>query len=158
MSAVDLRLTGAGILGPDGLSPEPLRIVDGSIVEDAPGREVDLSGYAVLPGIVDIHGDGFERHLAPRRGAMKDVDEGLVAAEAELAANGITSAVLAQFYSWEGGMRGPDFAARVFAALDAVRKRLDTALLAQLRFETPMLEDYAAMTEMVARFAIPYVV
>src|SRR6056297_1001330 len=158
MSAVDLRLTGAGILGPDGLSPEPLRIVDGSIVEDAPGREVDLSGYAVLPGIVDIHGDGFERHLAPRRGAMKDVDEGLVAAEAELAANGITSAVLAQFYSWEGGMRGPEFAERVLDAVAKVRPRVMTALLMQLRFEVAMLEDYAAMEKFVARHGIGYVV
>src|SRR6056297_198475 len=158
MMLPDLRLVGAQVLRPDGLCDTPLSLSSGRIVAGDVGRNVDLSGYLVLPGIVDIHGDAFEKHLAPRRGAMKDLDQGLIAAEAELAANGITTAVLAQFYSWEGGMRGPDFAARVFAALDAVRKRLDTALLAQLRFETPMLEDYAAMTEMLARFAIPYVV
>jgi alpha-D-ribose 1-methylphosphonate 5-triphosphate diphosphatase len=89
---------------------------------------------------------------------MKDLDQGLVAAEAELAANGVTTAVLAQFYSWEGGMRAPEFAERVFTALEQVRPRLDTALMAQLRFETPMLDHYAAMQEMVARFAIPLVV
>ena len=56
-----------------------------------------------------MHGDGFERHLAPRRGAMKQMAEGIVAAEAELAANGITTAVLAQFVSWEGGLRGKNW-------------------------------------------------
>ena len=156
--SVALCLRGAEVLTRGGIARRDLNIAGGVVTEAPQSRAVDLSGFLVLPGIVDAHGDGFERHLAPRRGAMKDLGQGLVAAEAELAANGITTAVLAQFYSWEGGMRGPDFAARVFAALDAVRPRLDTALLAQLRFETPMLEDYAAMTEMVARFAIPYVV
>jgi alpha-D-ribose 1-methylphosphonate 5-triphosphate diphosphatase len=152
-----LRLTRAQVLTAEGLCETPVSIADGRIVESG-GREVDLSGFMVLPGIVDAHGDGFEKHLAPRRGAMKDLGLGLVAAEAELAANGITTAVLAQFYSWEGGMRGPEFATRVFTALEEVRARLETALFPQLRFEIPMLGDYAAMQEMVARFAIPYVV
>ena len=158
MTLPDLRLEGARVLLPEGLSDTPLSLSSGRIVAGDVGRNVDLSGYLVLPGIVDIHGDAFEKHLAPRRGAMKDLDQGLIAAEAELAANGITTAVLAQFYSWEGGMRGPDFARRVLAALDQVRPRLVTQLLTQLRFETPMLEDYPAMQALVAAHAIPYVV
>ena len=68
-----LRLTRAQVLRPDGLSGDPVTIAGGWI-EDVPvRRDVDLSGFMVLPGIVDIHGDGFERHLAPRRGAMKDM-------------------------------------------------------------------------------------
>lgn len=153
-----LRLTGAEILLPEGLAETDLNLADGHITDDTQPREVDLSGFLVLPGLVDAHGDGFEKHLAPRRGAMKDVGQGLIAAEAELAANGITTAVLAQFYSWEGGMRGPDFAERVFSGLNEVRPRLDTDLQAQLRFETSMLDDYDAMQDMVRRFEIPYVV
>ena len=159
MSALALRMTGAQVLMPDGLQDRSLTLLDGRIAPDRAGlREVDLSGCLVLPGIVDAHGDGFERHLAPRRGAMKELTEGLVAAEAELAANGITTATLAQFYSWEGGMRGPDFAERVFTALHGLRAHVATDLRAQLRFETPMLEDYAAMQDMVARHGIGYVV
>ena len=159
MSGLALRLTGADVLHPDGLRRYALSMADGRIVEDRAGlREIDLSGYLVLPGIVDAHGDGFERHLAPRRGAMKDLDQGLVAAEAELAANGITTAVLAQFYSWEGGMRGAEFAEGVFTALGKVGPRMATDLHAQLRFETPMLDDYDAVRQMVARHDIGYVV
>ena len=153
-----LRLVGAQVLTPDGLADASLRIEGDRITDDGAAREVDLEGFLVLPGIVDIHGDGFEKHLAPRRGAMKDLDQGLIAAEAELAANGITTGVLAQFYSWEGGMRGPEFAAQVFAALDEVRPRLDTTLMTQLRFEVSMLDDYDAVDRLVAQHRIPYVV
>ncbi|RKF13844.1 alpha-D-ribose 1-methylphosphonate 5-triphosphate diphosphatase [Roseovarius spongiae] len=152
-----LRLTGAQVLLPDGLHETPLAFEGGLIVADGQGREVDLSGFLVLPGIVDIHGDGFERHLAPRRGAMKDMDGGLIAAEAEFAANGITTAVLAQFYSWEGGMRGPDFAVRVFGALERVRGATVTDLRAQLRFETPMLDAYDAVLDVIDAHRIGYV-
>ncbi len=159
MTPLDMRITGAEVLRPDGMSPEPLVLEGGLVAEDSSGpREVDLSGFLVLPGIVDIHGDGFEKHLAPRRGAMKDIDQGLIAAEAELAANGITTGVLAQFYSWEGGMRGVEFAERVFAGLGQVRARLVTELRAQLRFEVPLLDEYIAMADMVARHGIGYVV
>ena len=153
----DLRLTGAQVLRPDGLDDTPLSIAAGRIA-DAGGREVDLSGFLVLPGIVDAHGDAFEKHLAPRRGAMKDLDQGLVATEAELAANGITTATLAQFYSWEGGMRGPAFARQVFTALQQIRPRLGTDIRPQLRFEFSMVDEYDAVLDMVARFDIRYVV
>lgn len=158
MSPLDLRLVGARVLMQGALAEAPLRIAGGVVVEDMPGREVDLRGYLVMPGIVDIHGDGFEKHLAPRRGAMKEVGEGLIAAEAELAANGITTAVLAQFWSWEGGMRGPDFAARVFAGVAGIADRVVTDLILQLRFETPMLDHYDALAGVIAQHDIGYVV
>ena len=89
---------------------------------------------------------------------MKDLAQGMIATEAELAANGITTAVLAQFYSWEGGMRGPEFADQVFAALAEVRDHVETDLHAQLRFEISLLDDYGAVEDMVARHGIGYLV
>lgn len=156
--SLDLRLTGAEVLLPGGLSDSVLRLADGQLTDDAPGREIDLSGYMILPGIVDVHGDAFEKHLAPRRGAMKDVDQGLIAAEAEIASNGITTATLAQFYSWEGGMRGPDFAARVFDGMAVIQPRVGTDLRAQLRFEICMQADYTTIEEWSTRYNIPYLV
>lgn len=158
--SLELTLQGGDVLRPDGLERGgEMSIAAGQVAAAAPtGRGVDLSGYLVLPGIVDAHGDGFERHLAPRRGAMKQMAEGVVAAEAELAANGITTAVLAQFYSWEGGLRGPEFAAQVFEGIQAVRGQLVTDLLPQLRFEIHLLDDYADLPARVAGWQVPYVV
>lgn len=159
MTALELRLTGADVLRPDGVEQNgELAVRDGEIVRQATGRPIDLAGYRVLPGIVDIHGDGFERHLAARRGAMKQMDQGLMSAEAELAANGITTAVLAQFHSWEGGLRAPDYADRVFEALKKVRHQLVTDLRPQLRFETHMLDDYADLPARLERLEIGYIV
>ena len=139
---LNVEFTGATVLGQGGLESRPLAIADGFIVDEVPGKAIDLAGYMILPGIIDVHGDGFERHLAPRRGAMKTLSEGLVAAEAELAANGITTAVLAQFVSWEGGLRGIEFADQVFRAIRKVSPELVTDLRGQLRFETHMLDLY----------------
>lgn len=158
MSALALDLV-ADILLPDqGVVPATLSIADGLVVADTVGRSVDLSGYLVLPGIVDLHGDGFERHLAPRRGAMKQMAEGVYAVEAELAANGMTTAVMAQFYSWEGGLRGPQYAADVFAAIQQARPDVVTDLIPQLRFESTMLDDYADLPAKIADWQVQYVV
>ena len=159
MTGLALDLVGAQVLLPDeGLQRERLSLAEGRIVSGAVGRPVDLSGYLVLPGIIDLHGDAFERHLAPRRGAMNQMGEGVIATEAELAANGITTAVLAQFLSWEGGLRGPDYAAQVFEAIRAVRDQLVTDLIPQLRFETHLLDEYSDLPERVADWQVPYVV
>lgn len=154
----NLDLSGAEILLPDGLRVETISIAGGTVQAGRVGRAVDLTGFLILPGIIDLHGDAFERHLAPRRGAMKQMNEGLIAAEAELAANGITTAVLAQFVSWEGGLRGLDFADQVFDAIRATAPDVVTDLRAQLRFETHMLDLYAGLPERIRHWGLSYVV
>lgn len=154
---LDLCFEGAEVLRPGGLERASLSIANGCITENG-GRAVDLSGFMILPGLVDIHGDGFERHLAPRRGAMRDIGEGLITAEAELAVNGVTTGILAQFYSWEGGMRSPDFAQNVLEGLGHVRNEVVTDLHAQLRFEVSMVDDYDTVAAFIAAHEIGYVV
>ncbi|UWR02054.1 alpha-D-ribose 1-methylphosphonate 5-triphosphate diphosphatase [Ruegeria conchae] len=159
MSSLELTMTGADVLLPeDGLTSGELSIADGLVQSGRAGRQIDLSGYFVLPGIIDLHGDGFERHIAPRRGAMKQMAEGILSVEAELAANGITTAVLAQFHSWEGGVRGPEFAGQVFEAISAVGDDVATDLIPQLRFETHMLDEYEVLPERIESWQVPYVV
>jgi len=132
---------------------------DGGIITfDAVGRRIDLSGFMILPGIVDIHGDGFEHHLAKRRGMLKDIQTGLRAAHAELASNGITTAVMAQFFSWEGGMRGPEFAGVLLPALQEFQRTVPTALVAQLRMEIHMTDQYDQFLGLVRDYNVPYVV
>ncbi|TDK41282.1 alpha-D-ribose 1-methylphosphonate 5-triphosphate diphosphatase [Antarcticimicrobium luteum] len=159
MSELALDLTGAKLLRPgEGLRAGTLSFAEGQIAAESAGRAIDLTGCLILPGIVDLHGDGFERHVAPRRGAMTDPEEGIAAAASELAAHGITTAVMAQFHSWEGGLRGPEFAARVMPAIAATRARVVPDLIPQLRFETHLLDDYAGLPERLADWQVPYVV
>lgn len=154
-----LRLTEAKVLGPKGLEDRDLILRDGRITDDpSETRDVALPGLWLLPGIIDLHGDGFERQLAPRRGASTDIRIGLQAVETEVAAAGITTAWLAQFWSWEGGMRGPDFAKTLAVALQETRGRHRLDLRMQLRFERTMLEDISAATDLVTRYGIDYVV
>jgi alpha-D-ribose 1-methylphosphonate 5-triphosphate diphosphatase len=150
-----LRFTGARVLDEDGLVSRDLSVAGGRIVPGG-GRAVDASGYMLLPGIVDLHGDGFERHVAPRRGAQGDPETGLAATEAELAANGITTAVLAQFLSWEGGMRGPDFAEAMARAVAAYRGLVDLRL--QLRLEVSLAEEFPRALRLIDETGIGYLV
>ena len=150
------RFQNADVLGPHGFSQNDL-LVDGSfITDDIDAPVFDLSGFQILPGIVDLHGDGFERHLAPRRGAVMDMQDGLRATEAELAAHGITTAVLAQFFSWEGGMRGPEFGTRLVEAVSRFSGLLD--LVVQIRLEMYLTEVYAQVEELIAKHDIRYLV
>ncbi|MGJ8603366.1 MAG: alpha-D-ribose 1-methylphosphonate 5-triphosphate diphosphatase [Marivita sp.] len=155
---IDRTLVGAHVLTPEGWSSEPLCIGGGTVQQDTSGPKVDLSGYMVLPGIVDAHGDGFERHMAPRRGALREAEHGVIAAASELAVNGITTAVLAQFFSWEGGMRGPDFAEHVFESVCAVRGSVPVDLRLQLRLETHLMDAFPRAEAAIDRFGIGYVV
>lgn len=150
-------VTAAQILCGGVLEHGDLSVYDGRIAQDTGGRQINAQGYVILPGIVDLHGDGFEHHLAPRKGAIRDISRGLIAAHAEIAANGITTAVMAQFYSWEGGMRGPEFAAQVFEALATKGAEFATDLIPQLRFEYLMMDHWDKVADLVARYAIPYV-
>lgn len=155
---IECTFSGAKTLSPDGWSTAPLTIADGSVQPDPSGRSIDLSGFVILPGIVDVHGDGFERHMAPRRGALREAENGVIACAAELSANGITTAVMAQFYSWEGGIRSPDFAEHVFECVANVRSTVPVDLRFQLRLETHLLDDFQRAEDAIDRFGIGYVV
>ena len=155
---IELSFENARVMRPGGWSDAPLSVAKGVICDAPEGRRVDLGGYDILPGIVDAHGDGFERHMAPRRGALRERDAGMVACAAELAANGITTAMLAQFWSWEGGMRGPEFAEEVFASVAEVAPTVPVDLRLQLRLETHFLDAFARAEEAIERWGIGYVV
>jgi alpha-D-ribose 1-methylphosphonate 5-triphosphate diphosphatase len=158
MPPLSLVLRRADILWDGVFEARDLSLHDGEIDDDFRGNSVDLKGYQVLPGIVDIHGDAFERQLAPRRGVITDLGSGLHALDAELAASGITTATLAQFWSWEGGMRSPEFARRLLRTLADAKYTLNTDMHVQLRFETHLLDDYEAIIETVEEFGVGYLV
>ena len=152
-----LRLTGAQILRDGAMQQRSISFADGRITR-GPHPEVDLSGYLILPGIVDLHGDGFERHMAPRPSAPFPMAAGLASFDREAAAHGVTTAYLAQGWSWEGGHRGPDHAEEMMAALDLYRPAALIDLRLQIRAETHLVDETARLIAAVKRFGIDYVV
>lgn len=112
-----LTFSGGQVLTDGQLSPCDVATTDGVIALDGPpsGPVVDVTGYYVLPGIVDLHGDAFERHIAPRPTAPFSIEMGLEGTDRDAAAHGVTTAWMAQSWSWEGGYRGADFAERFLA-------------------------------------------
>lgn len=152
-----LRLTGATVLRDGTLQDRTLAIAGGRVAA-GPFPAVDLSGYWILPGIVDLHGDAFERHLAPRPSAPVAPLTALRATDREAAANGVTTAWLAQGWSWEGGLRGPDAALALLDALAAYRTQALTDLRVQIRYETHEHDSAERLLAAVRRHTIDYVV
>jgi alpha-D-ribose 1-methylphosphonate 5-triphosphate diphosphatase len=153
----DLRLTGALVLADGALHDVPLTLSQGRIT-DGRAPEVDLSGYWLLPGIVDLHGDGFDRHLRPRPTAPFDTQRALLNADAELAVNGITTAWFAQSWSWEGGSRSPEAAEDVMESVARMTHRLMADVRVQVRFETHMTDDHDRLMAAVTRFGVDMLV
>jgi len=153
-----LRLLGADVLTPDGFAAEAVEVLNGQIVARSAGMAVDMSGFWLLPGIIDLHGDGFERQVFPRPSAPFPIRDALAATDREAAAHGVTTAYLAQSWSWEGGMRGPDQAERLMQAVLDWRDHALTDLRVQIRAETHLVDQVPRLIAAVERFRIGYVV
>ena len=106
-----MLLAGAGLVETDILLAEGrIAAIDAPA---GPARAIDARGLLVLPGIVDIHGDAFERQLQPRPGVGFPTPLALADTEAQLLANGITTAFHGVTLSWEPGLRGARGVARL---------------------------------------------
>ncbi|HTI02556.1 MAG TPA: alpha-D-ribose 1-methylphosphonate 5-triphosphate diphosphatase [Acidisoma sp.] len=139
---MDLEITGGTVLGSDGLQHGTVRTEDGLIAEGTGGarRRFDAAGLVVLPGIVDLHGDAFERQVQPRPGVDFPMDVALAETEAQLLANGITTAFHGVTLSWEPGLRSAGAFSALLAQLAAHKPRAICDMRVHLRWEAFNLE------------------
>lgn len=100
------------------------------------GLVLDAPGCLVLPGIVDCHGDAFERHVMPRPGVSFDIDLALRDADRALLASGITTAFHGVTWSWEPGLRGAENARRLVDRIAALAPDLGADTRFHMRHET----------------------
>jgi alpha-D-ribose 1-methylphosphonate 5-triphosphate diphosphatase len=118
-----MRITGGQVLvGNDGLMPAEVALRDGMIDRIGEGRAkatFDASGLLVMPGIIDMHGDAFERQIQPRPGVNFPVPLALADTESQLLSNGITTAYHGVTLSWEPGLRSAGVWRQLLDALDA---------------------------------------
>lgn len=84
-------------------------------------RRLDASGLLVLPGVIDLHGDAFERQMQPRPDVNFAMDLALAETERQLLGCGITTAFHAVTLSWEPGLRSAGAWRALLAGLEAGR-------------------------------------
>jgi alpha-D-ribose 1-methylphosphonate 5-triphosphate diphosphatase len=107
-----------------------VRIEDGKIHDVERGttsaREAeDWDGDYLLPGLIELHTDNLEKHLAPRPGVVWNTDAAFVIHDAQVAAAGITTVfdALAIGSRSNVGLRGRDLQTQCAEALTRFSER-----------------------------------
>jgi alpha-D-ribose 1-methylphosphonate 5-triphosphate diphosphatase len=119
--------------------------------DHGPGAlSLDARDLLVLPGIVDLHGDAFERQMMPRPGVDFPVDVALADSDRQAIGNGITTVFHATTWSWEPGLRGADNARGLLEAVESLRPQLAADTRLHLRQETYNLDAEAEISQWLA--------
>ncbi len=157
-------LVGGSVLTADSDQPTPGTVIwEGSRIVDVAGPErattlagepggqpavIDVKGRWVLPGIVDLHGDAFERSLMPRPGVALDIDLALADNDHQLLAAGITTSFLSATDSWEPGLRSRETLRTLVGGLARRAGGPDVRL--HVRHERCKTDDHDELIDLVA--------
>ncbi len=113
-------------------------------------RTVNADGLFVLPGIVDMHGDAFERQIMPRPGVHFPIDVALSESDRQAIANGITTLFHGVTWSWEPGLRGHENARALLTGIENLRRQLRADTRFHLRHETYNLDAEAEIIDWIS--------
>lgn len=137
------RIVGGRVLLPHGLIADAGLVMEDGVIdsvgEQVSGACLDAGGLLVLPGLVDIHGDAFERQLSPRPEVRFPTPMALHDTDRQLVSNGITTAFHGITCSWESGLRSREMAREIVEHLGAPNG-LAADNRVHLRFENHNLE------------------
>jgi alpha-D-ribose 1-methylphosphonate 5-triphosphate diphosphatase len=153
---MDVCITNGKVLRDGAIEQACVRIdpADGCIAtvggENGTAQTIDATGLLVLPGIVDIHGDAFERQMMPRPGVHVATDIALIDSDRQAVANGITTVFHGVTWSWEPGLRGTENARAILLAIESLRARLAADTRFHLRYETFNLDAEPEVTDWLA--------
>lgn len=142
-----LRLTGALCLRDGQLQQRSIALADGRFTT-GPYPAVDLRGYYVLPGIIDLHAEPADLAID---GMLRRFDRAA-------AAQGATTRRIAVPWSWECANRSPDAARATLAAFRAARGTLLTDLQVSLACESLLADEQAALLALVRDARVPQVI
>lgn len=142
----DFVIVGARVLVGTSIESTTVEVKDGRIERigvpvPQGARVVDAGGWLVAPGLIDLHGDAFERQWMPRPQVRFPIDVALADSDRQLATHGITTAYHGVTWSWEGGLRGRDSARTLIDAVRARRHAPGVDHRVHLRFETHNVDD-----------------
>jgi alpha-D-ribose 1-methylphosphonate 5-triphosphate diphosphatase len=114
-------------------------------------RRLSADGLFVFPGIVDIHGDAFERQVMPRPGVGFPIEIALFESDRQAVANGITTVFHGVTWSWEPGLRGAENARNMADNIERLRPRLAADTRLHLRHEIYNLDAESEIVDWLSR-------
>ena len=149
------RVVGGRVLvAGGGLEETTVEVEDGRVVgvggSGGGAAEIDVAGALVLPGIVDFHGDAFERQVMPRPGVRVPMDIALLDTDAQLAAAGITTAFHGITCSWEPGLRSVATMRELFDGFARLATSFMVDHRVHLRYEADNLDAVDEVAEGIA--------
>jgi alpha-D-ribose 1-methylphosphonate 5-triphosphate diphosphatase len=149
-----LALQGATVLTSEGwLASATVLIKDGHIVAvDQTAKpsgyvEIDVTGLQLVPGLVDIHGDAFERKICPRPGVSLPIDMALVENDQALLNAGITTFFYSITDSFEPGLRSREMARQLIRRITAADNNLRVDSRVHIRHEQANTDDFAELCD-----------
>src|SRR5215471_10206462 len=128
MTPRELTLKNAKIVTPVEVVEGAVHVRRGAIADIHAGPldsavAVDIEGDYLLPGLIDLHTDNFERHVRPRNNADWPVMAALLAHDAQMVSAGITTIFDSLCVGVTGvATRSFDTLKKTISALDAGRR------------------------------------
>lgn len=157
MTQGSVTLRNVRALLPDGFQDGvTIAIQDGRIVEIGVGSgqpaavEIDGSDLTVLPGLIDLHGDAFEREVAPRPGCVFPLDLAIESNDANLISAGITTFFYSITDGFEPGVRNRETVRGLLKGIEARRDRLMSDSRIHIRHECVATDDHAELMGWIA--------
>ncbi|MEM7011757.1 MAG: alpha-D-ribose 1-methylphosphonate 5-triphosphate diphosphatase [Verrucomicrobiota bacterium] len=133
-------LTHAKVVAPDTvLEDEAVVIEDGRIASiggSVRGKEWDLSGEILIPGLIDLHCDAIEKEVEPRPGVLMPAEFAIRQIDTRNLMAGITT--IYHCFSFAGkelGVRDPELATKLARQVHQMRSQLSVRNLIHARFE-----------------------
>jgi alpha-D-ribose 1-methylphosphonate 5-triphosphate diphosphatase len=145
-----IAIQGADVLTPEGwVKDATVLIEEGKFVQVDPATslvgsvKINAKGLQMLPGIVDIHGDAFERAIAPRPGVNFPIPLAIAENDHHLIASGITTFFYSITDSYEPGLRSREMARNLLDfILEAGKPTLRCNSYIHIRHELANTEKY----------------
>lgn len=152
-----LMIEGARLFQEDGwLENANIYIRDGRIEEISQAKhsaDQVISGHGLhaLPGIIDLHGDGFEYHMAPRAGVHCPIDMAVMANDMALISSGITTFYYSITDGFETGVRSRETVRKILAAIDRHRPDMRCDVRIHIRHEQANTEDHEELLDWIRK-------
>lgn len=149
-------LSNARLVLPDQvLEHGSLNLEDGRITEIVDGpvaqSDLELGGFTIFPGLVDMHGDMLEREIEPRPKAIFPIDISLFELDKRLAATGITTAYAAVSFHWHSHirLRSEEWARQIIDTVNLLRDDLLVDFRIHARFEVTNPDAGPVLTDLI---------